>query len=84
MTRSVIRHADWSIGLATGPDGPGPVYQMECTACGQVSEAATGKDSPEVWALRHTGLHTSHRTYRAITTSYCRVTPAPGNPLAAR
>lgn len=82
MIRAVIRHADWTLGPVTGPDGPGPVYQMECTACGQASEGDSDQQGPEIWALRHTGRHTSHRTYRAIITSYCDVAPAPGNPLA--
>ncbi|WP_455680651.1 hypothetical protein [Streptomyces flaveolus] len=29
---------------------------------------------------RHTGGHPTHRTYRAMTTSFRRISPAAGNP----
>ncbi|MGW2595441.1 DUF7848 domain-containing protein [Streptomyces sp. NPDC001515] len=84
MIRSVIRHTDWRLGVDTRPEAPGPVFEMECTTCGQSSEAASHTEDPEVWALRHTGRNTSHRSYQATITSFFRVTPAPGNPLHER
>lgn len=79
--RSVIRHADWMIAPDRTPGASGPVYEVECTTCGKSSDAAEGPTPPEDWALRHTGRHTGHRGYRAIITSFVRVTLAPGNPL---
>lgn len=80
-TRSVIRFADWAIGPDREPGASGPVYEVECTTCLETSDAAEGPTSPEDWALRHAGRNPAHRGYRAIITSFLRVTPAPGNPL---
>jgi len=79
--RAVIRHADWTIGPDRTPGASGPIYEVECTTCGETSGAAEERTSPEDWALRHTGRNTGHRGYRAIATSFVRVEPAPGNPL---
>lgn len=79
--RSVIRNADWTIGLDRTPGASGPVYEVECTTCMERSDAADERTPPEDWALRHTGRNTRHRGYRAIITSFLRVIPAPGNPL---
>lgn len=79
--RSVIRHADWTIAPDRAPGASGPVYEIECTTCLERSDAADDRTPPEDWALRHAGQHTSHRGYRAIITSFLRVSPAPGNPL---
>jgi hypothetical protein len=79
--RSVIRHADWTIAADREPGASGPVYELECTTCLDRSDAAEERTPPEDWALSHTGRKTDHRGYRAITTAFFRVTPAPGNPL---
>lgn len=81
MTRSIIRAAEWTLGPDTEPGASGPVYEAECTTCGDASEAGHEQSTPEIWALKHTGSHPSHRSFRAITTSFWRVTPAPGNPF---
>ncbi|MFJ3088990.1 hypothetical protein [Streptomyces sp. NPDC086838] len=81
--RAVIRHADWTIGPDRTSGASGPVYEVECTTCGETSDAAEERTSPEDWALRHTGRNTDHRSYRAIITSFMRIEPAPGNPLYA-
>lgn len=81
MTRAVIRYADWMISPDREPGASGPLYELECTTCHESSEAAEEPVAPEDWAFRHTGRHTDHRGYRAIVTSFFRVTPAPGNPL---
>lgn len=79
--RAVIRFADWTIGPDHTPGASGPIYEMECTTCGEASDAAEEPIAPGDWALRHTGQHTDHRGFRAIITSFVRVEPAPGNPL---
>ncbi|MFJ2094738.1 hypothetical protein ACIOEW_36620 [Streptomyces sp. NPDC087901] len=79
--RSVIRLADWAIGPDRTPGASAPVYEVECTTCLETSDAYEGPTSPEDWALAHAGRNPSHRSYRAIITSFLRVTPAPGNPL---
>lgn len=78
---SVIRHADWTITTDRTPGASGPVYEVECTTCMERSDAVEERTPPEDWALRHSGLNPDHRSYRAIITSFLRVTPAPGNPL---
>ncbi|WP_458337639.1 DUF7848 domain-containing protein [Streptomyces sp. 372A] len=65
--RAVIRDADWMIGVDRTPGASGPVYEVECTTCGETSDAAEDRTSPEDWALRHAGRNPSHRSYRAIT-----------------
>ncbi|MBO0917730.1 DUF7848 domain-containing protein [Streptomyces laculatispora] len=79
--RSVIRMADWTIKVDRTPGASGPVYEVECTTCLEASDADERPRPPEDWALRHTGHNPGHRGYRAIITSFLRVTPAPGNPL---
>lgn len=79
--RSVLRHEDWTIGVDREDGASGPVYEIECTSCMERSDADEAKRPPEDWAMRHAGQHHDHRSYRAIATSFLRVTPAPGNPL---
>ncbi|MER7723580.1 hypothetical protein [Streptomyces sp. NPDC096323] len=79
--RSVIRLADWTIGPDRAPGASGPVYEVECTTCMERSDADENRRPPEDWALRHAGRNPDHRGFRAIITSFLRVTPAPGNPL---
>jgi hypothetical protein len=79
---TVIRHADWTIALDQTPGASGPVYELECTTCDAASDASEERTSPEDWALRHTGSNPTHRGYRATTTAFFRVSPAPGNPYA--
>ncbi|MEW1693793.1 hypothetical protein ACIQOF_38745 [Streptomyces sp. NPDC091265] len=80
-TRSVIRFADCVIGPDREPGASRPIYEIECTTCQETSEAAEERTPPEDWAMRHAGSNRTHRSYRAIITSFLRVTPAPGNPL---
>ncbi|WP_206307852.1 hypothetical protein [Streptomyces sp. A0958] len=79
--RTVIRFADWTISPDRTPGASGPLYEVECTTCGESSEATEERTPPEDWALRHTGRNSDHRGYRSITTGFLRVEPAPGNPL---
>ncbi|MFJ2701901.1 hypothetical protein ACIO3R_01715 [Streptomyces sp. NPDC087428] len=79
--RSVIRHADWAIGVDREPGASSPMYETQCTTCRESSTVTEDRISPEDWALRHTGRHPNHRGYRALATYFLRVTPAPGNPL---
>ncbi|MFD3486278.1 hypothetical protein [Streptomyces sp. NPDC058665] len=78
----VIRLAEWTLGVDTEPGASGPVHEIECTTCGESSDAPEGRTSSEEWALNHTGRNPDHRGYRGITTTFFRVTPAPGNPYA--
>ncbi|MEE4493597.1 DUF7848 domain-containing protein [Streptomyces sp. BE230] len=79
--RSVVRHEPWTISPDRTPGASGPVYEVECTTCMDRSDAEEQRTPPEDWALRHAGRNHDHRSYRAIITSFIRVTPAPGNPL---
>lgn len=84
-TRSIIRAADWTLGLDTEEGAPEQtLHEVECTTCGAKSGATEGRRLPaEMWALKHTGERPGHRSFRATETSFWRVTPAPGNPYAS-
>ncbi|MFG3140742.1 hypothetical protein ACGFZA_31625 [Streptomyces sp. NPDC048211] len=77
----MIRLADWMISPDREPGASRPVHEIECTTCMERSDADEERTPPEDWALRHAGRNTGHRSYRAIITSFLRVTPAPSNPL---
>lgn len=80
--RSIIRAADWTLGLDTEEGAPEkPMFEAQCTTCGESSGATEGRRLPaETWALKHTGQRPGHRSFRATETSFWRVTPAPSNP----
>ncbi|MEU8604722.1 hypothetical protein [Streptomyces parvulus] len=80
--RAIIKAAEWMLGPETAEGAPRePMYESDCTSCGESSGATDNEQLPaEVWALKHTGVHPDHRTYRAIMTSFWRVSPAQGNP----
>lgn len=84
MTRSVLRHVEWHLGPDTSPGAPdAALYQAECRVCGDASPVSAGRtDAPEVWAMRHTGRNPSHTGYKAVTTSYWRMTPVDGTVTA--
>jgi len=79
---AIIRAAEWTLGSETAEGAPKePLYESECTTCGEQSGATEGERlPPEVWALKHTGANPAHRTYRAIITSFWRVVPSEGSP----
>lgn len=79
--RSIIKFADWILGIDRSAGAPGPIFELACTTCQESSEARDNKADPEVWALAHTGRHTDHRSFRSTTTVFFRTAPAPGNPL---
>lgn len=81
--RAILRAADWTLGADTDEGAPdGPLYEVECTTCDESSECVAGARLPvEIWALKHTGLHPQHRSFRAVQTSFWRATPAAANPL---
>jgi hypothetical protein len=68
---AVMRFADWT--LTTDKQGSGPVYEAECTTCGESSDAAENKDEPELWCMRHAGA-LGHTGFRGITTAFFRAT----------
>jgi hypothetical protein len=57
------------------------MYEAQCTTCGESSGATEGRRLPaELWAIKHTGERPTHRSFRAMATSFWRITPAAGNP----
>ncbi|MEU0084879.1 hypothetical protein [Streptomyces sp. NPDC006274] len=82
--RTIIKAAEWHLGLDTTKGAPEQaLHEAECTTCGEKSGATEGRQLPaETWAIKHTGERPGHRSFRATTTSFWRVTPAPGNPYA--
>ncbi|MEU4348322.1 hypothetical protein [Streptomyces sp. NPDC023838] len=77
----MIRFAEWILGTDTTPGASGPIFVMECTTCLDTSEPADSPEGPEDWAIKHTARHHDHGGFRALVTSFVRVSPAPGNPL---
>ena len=67
--RAVTRFADWA--LSTDKQGSGPVYEAECTTCGESSDASESKGEPEMWCLRHAGA-LGHTGFRGVTTAFFR------------
>ncbi|CAL9458068.1 hypothetical protein SUDANB15_02560 [Streptomyces sp. enrichment culture] len=80
--RAIIKAAEWTLGPETAEGAPKePMYEAECTSCGEQSGATESDRLPaEVWALKHTGSHPTHRTYRATITSFWRIEPTESNP----
>ncbi|MFC4609706.1 hypothetical protein ACFO9E_18075 [Streptomyces maoxianensis] len=81
--KSLIKAAEWTLSTDTAQGAPQePMYESECTTCAESSGATEGsRVHPEIWALKHTGSHPTHRQFRAVITSFWRVSPAEGNPL---
>ncbi|MBT2401466.1 hypothetical protein [Streptomyces sp. ISL-100] len=84
--KAIIRAADWTLGADTEEGAPqAPLHEVECTTCEESSGCFTGERlSVEIWALKHTGLNPTHRSFRAVQTSFWRATPAPTNPMRER
>jgi hypothetical protein len=82
IAHTVIAAADWTLGLDTAEGAhKQPLHEAQCTTCSESSGATEGQRLPaEVWALKHTGQRPGHRSFRAVQTSFWRVTPAKGNP----
>lgn len=83
--RAIIKAAEWMLGPETAEDAPlEALHEAQCTTCEESSEAAEGDRLPaEIWALKHTGANPTHRTFRAVITSFWRVSPTAGNPFHA-
>ncbi|MZE77895.1 hypothetical protein [Streptomyces xinghaiensis] len=80
MTRSILRAAEWTLGVDADEEAAQGVSAV-CLACGEQSVASAGdRLAVEIWALKHTGLHPGHRRYKATAETRWRVTPAESNP----
>lgn len=75
VVKSVLRYEEWTLNIDFS--GSGPIFEAECTTCGESSGPADDKDSPELWCLRHAG-RTSHTGFRAVVTVFFRATPQDG------
>jgi hypothetical protein len=81
VTRSIIKAAEWTLGLETAQGATQGIYSAECLTCGAQAQPTGNKRLPvEVWALKHTGLNPTHRQFKATAETFWRVTPAEGNP----
>ncbi|MGW0545829.1 ATP-binding protein [Streptomyces altiplanensis] len=67
---TVLRFADWT--LSPDVSGSEPINEVECTTCHEAPKPS-GRSVLEEWCLRHAG-RTWHTGFRAITTSFFRVT----------
>ncbi|SOD62097.1 hypothetical protein SAMN06297387_104267 [Streptomyces zhaozhouensis] len=80
--RSVIKAAEWTLSEETAEGAPRAIFGVTCVTCAAESGFVDNEPHPiEMWALRHTSLHTGHRLFRLTTEWFLRVDPAPGNPL---
>ncbi|GGP86026.1 DUF7848 domain-containing protein [Streptomyces melanogenes] len=79
--RAVIRYATWALRPDRTPGALTLVYMMECMTRLDTSETSNAPQDPEDWAIRHTARQHDHEKFRALVSSFVRVTPAPGNPL---
>lgn len=78
---TVIRPAEWTLTADPSEGTPHGVFQVMCPSRGLASMRVEDEQLPvEVWALKHTGPHPTHRRFRLVTESYWPVTPASGNP----
>jgi hypothetical protein len=78
VTRSILRSAEWTLGLDLPPVG---IYSAECLTCGAQAQPTDNARMPvEVWAIRHTGLNPTHRQFKATAETLWRVTPTGDNP----
>ncbi|WP_444972073.1 DUF7848 domain-containing protein [Streptomyces lunaelactis] len=65
----VMRSAGWTLSIDLS--GSGPIFEAECTSCGEASGPADDRAGPEIWCLRHAG-RTGHTGFRGITTAFFR------------
>lgn len=79
--RAVFRHADWTLGLATGPTAPPKLYALNCAACQETSPAGPDRAAVEAWAFSHADEHPHHQRYPLAASLPFLVSPARGNPL---
>lgn len=86
MTRAILRHAQWHLGVDTTPSASQqPHCVVQCDTCGECTECPVAdREMAEEWALEHTGRHPTHQTYRASQVTSWRVSPTTANPYAAR
>lgn len=63
---TVIRFADWTLSPETAPEAPPIIFEMQCTTCGESSEAGGDFEAARDWAFGHAGRNPSHTGYREI------------------
>jgi hypothetical protein len=81
VTRSIIKAAEWTLGPETSAGAPAGIYSAECLSCGSQAQPTDDERLPvEVWALKHTGLNTTHRQFKATLETFWCVTPTGDNP----
>ena len=82
--RTIIRSVTWTVRQDSAQGAPqSPIYQAECTTCGEQSEAKEGDQvTPELWTLIHVGKNPSHRSYRAVAVTFWRVFPSADSDVA--
>ncbi|WP_155053816.1 DUF7848 domain-containing protein [Streptomyces blattellae] len=79
MSRAVYRYVAHTIQHA--PEG-GITAELFCTSigCGESSGPQGDPETPQDWALRHTGLYPGHNLFRREYTDHARVTRADPTP----
>lgn len=71
MTRSIIRHVDWT--CATEPASPHPVHVFECTTCGEHGEADDLFEHARDFVFQHVSRNPSHTGFRETVTRHWRM-----------
>ncbi|MGY5131308.1 DUF7848 domain-containing protein [Streptomyces nigrescens] len=83
MVTRTLAFAEWELKGNDGEGVPIAIFEMACMSCDATSDATDNDGRPQQnWALEHTGLNPSHRSFKLITETYWRVEPTPGNPYA--
>ncbi|MFC5718988.1 hypothetical protein ACFP1Z_02175 [Streptomyces gamaensis] len=67
--RVVMRFVDWVLRMDVS--GTLPIFEMQCTTCGESSGAVEDPGPPQEWALQHAGKR-AHTGFRGVNTTYFR------------
>ncbi|WP_338931012.1 hypothetical protein WEB32_06695 [Streptomyces netropsis] len=83
LPRLLMRFMDWALNFDDREGVPEAIFEMECMICHAVSELCDNEgETSQLWALKHTGRHPTHREFKLLTETFWRVDPMPGNPFA--
>lgn len=58
----------------TAPEAPPVIFEMQCTTCGDASQAAEDFEDARTWAFTHLGRHPSHTGFREVVHRFWRAT----------
>ena len=71
---TIIRHADWLMSPETASEAPSVIFEMQCTTCGDASQAEEDFEAARTWAFTHVGRNPSHTGFREVVHRFWRAT----------